>query len=142
MSQTLQPPTQDDSFFGIEIPFIRLIGAKAEHVERGRAMVSIEVRPELTNSWGYAHGGLVMTLLDVTMGCAARSMDSNAAGVMTVDMASSFMRASSGHIVVEGRVLHHGSSLVFCEGEVRDAEGLMMAKATGTFRLRRRKGTV
>jgi acyl-coenzyme A thioesterase PaaI-like protein len=34
-------------------------------------------------------------------------------------------------------VLRGGRSLVFCEGEVRDASGEVMAKGIGTFRLKR-----
>ncbi|MDP1636358.1 MAG: PaaI family thioesterase, partial [Gallionellaceae bacterium] len=70
-----------ETFFGLDIPFIRLLGAKEEQWEKGRAVASVEVRPELHNSWEYAHGGVVMTLLDVTMGSAARSMVPHAAGV-------------------------------------------------------------
>lgn len=129
----------EDTFFGLAIPFIQLIGAQAEHLERGRALARLSLRKELQNSWGYAHGGLVMTLLDVTMSCAAKSTDPEAAAVMTVGMTTNFLRSGAGELVVEGRVLHQGNSLVFCEGEVRDGEAQMVAKATGTFRLRRHR---
>jgi hypothetical protein len=59
-------------------------------------VASIEIRPELYNSWQYAHGGVVMTLLDVTMGSAARSSVPHAAGVVTVDMSVSFIAAGQG----------------------------------------------
>lgn len=127
------------AFFGLDIPFIRLVGAEAEHWERGRAVTALDVQPELNNSWGAAHGGVLMTLLDVTMGCAARSLDEQSAGVVTVDMHTSFLRAGTGRLVAEGRVLHAGRSLVFCEGEVRDAGGGLVARSSGTFRLRRRR---
>jgi acyl-coenzyme A thioesterase PaaI-like protein len=68
-------------------------------------VASIEIRPELYNSWQYAHGGVVMTLLDVTMGSAARSSVPHAAGVVTVDMSVSFIAAGQGRLTVEGRVL-------------------------------------
>jgi acyl-coenzyme A thioesterase PaaI-like protein len=32
----------------------------------------VRPRPELTNSWGGAHGGLIVTLLDASMTVAAR----------------------------------------------------------------------
>ena len=87
-----------EKFFGLDIPFIDLLQAKAGHWEKGRAVATIELRPELHNSWRTAHGGVVMTLLDVTMGSAARSMVPHAAGVVTVDMSVSFVAAGQGRL--------------------------------------------
>jgi acyl-coenzyme A thioesterase PaaI-like protein len=39
--------------------------------------------------------------------------------------------------VGEARCLRAGRSLAFCEGEIRDAAGELVAKAVGTFKLRR-----
>jgi len=127
-----------EAFFGRRIPFLDLIGARAEHWEKGRAVVSIDVRPELTNSWKFAHGGIVLTLLDVAMGSAARTTNSNDYGIVTVSLTVSFLRSCAGPLRAEGRVLRGGRSLVFCEGEVRDASGEKVAAGIGTFRLKKR----
>jgi uncharacterized protein (TIGR00369 family) len=127
-----------EAFFGRKIPFLELLGARAEHSEDGRTVVSLDVRPELTNSWNFAHGGVVVTLLDCAMGSAARTTDAQVAGVVTVSLTVNFIRSCSGLLRAEGRVLRGGNSLVFCEGEVRDASGEIMAKGIGTFRLKRR----
>ena len=127
-----------EKFFNLDIPFIDLLQAKAEHWEKGRAVASIEIRPELYNSWQTAHGGVVMTLLDVTMGSAARSSVPHAAGVVTVDMSVSFITAGQGRLTVEGRVLRSGGSIVFCEGEMRDEAGALVAKALASFKVKRK----
>ena len=127
-----------EKFFGLDIPFIDLLQAKAEHWETGRAVASVVIRPELYNSWQYAHGGVVMTLLDVTMGSAARSMVPHAAGVVTVDMSVSFISAGQGRLTVEARVLRSGGSIVFCEGEMRDEAGELVAKAMASFKVKRK----
>lgn len=129
---------KNEKFFGLDIPFIDLLQAKAEHWEKGRAVSSVVVRPELYNSWQYAHGGVVMTLLDVTMGSAARSMVPHAAGVVTVDMSVSFISAGQGRLTVEARVLRSGGSIVFCEGEMRDEAGELVAKAMASFKVKRK----
>jgi uncharacterized protein (TIGR00369 family) len=123
-----------EKFFGLDIPFIDLLKAKAEHWEKGRAVASIEIRPELYNSWQYAHGGVVMTLLDVTMGSAARSSVPHAAGVVTVDMSVSFIAAGQGRLTV----LRSGASIIFCEGEMRDEAGELVAKAMASFKVKRK----
>lgn len=127
------------SYFGLNVPYLELLGVQPEEREHGRAVVSLEVRPELTNSWEVAHGGVIMALLDVSMASAARSTNPNAAGAITVDMSVSFVQAGAGRLRAEGRVLRNGGSLVFCEGEVRGAGGELVAKALGTFKLRRRE---
>ncbi|MFL5368249.1 MAG: PaaI family thioesterase, partial [Myxococcales bacterium] len=57
-----------ETFFGRKIPFIDLLGARAEAREKGKAVVSLQMHEDLRNSWGFAHGGVVVTLLDVCMG--------------------------------------------------------------------------
>jgi acyl-coenzyme A thioesterase PaaI-like protein len=39
--------------------------------------------------------------------------------------------------VAEGRCVKAGKAIAFCEGEVLDEGGNLVAKALGTFRLRR-----
>jgi len=107
-----------------------------EHREKGRVVVSLEVRRELTNSWGAIHGGVLMTLLDTSMAFAARTAAADVIGVMTVDMTASFIRSATGRLVAEGRILYGARSLVFCEGEARNAAGELIAKAIGTFMLK------
>ncbi len=127
-----------EAFFDRQIPFLELIGARAEHWEKGRAVVSIDVRPELTNSWKFAHGGVLLTLLDVAMGAAARTTDAKGHGIVTVNITVNFLRSCSGLLRAEGRVLRGGRSLVFCEGDVKDASGEAVAIGIGTFRLKKR----
>jgi uncharacterized protein (TIGR00369 family) len=59
--------------FKIRIPFVDLLGFELLRFERGEAEIALTLRDELTNSWGVAHGGVSMTLLDVVMAHAARS---------------------------------------------------------------------
>ena len=55
-------------------------------------------------------------------------------GVVTVEMKTSFMRPALGRIVASGRRLHRTASMAFCEGSLVDAEGQLVAHATGTFK--------
>ena len=42
---------------GIDIPFSRLVGIQPVMMEKGHVTVALDVRPELGNSMGHAHGG-------------------------------------------------------------------------------------
>lgn len=124
--------------FPVRIPFVQHLGFELLRFEGGEAEIAVDVREELTNSWGVGHGGVTMTLLDVVMAHAARSLDAAAReprpGVVTVEMKTSFMRPGTGRIVGRGRLLHRTWSMAFCEGSVVGANGELIAHATGTFK--------
>ena len=123
------------SEFGVTIPFVEELGIRLVEQNRERAIVSLKHRPQLLNSWGAAHGGVLMTMLDLVMSMAVRGHYNVRAGVLTVDMSVAFLNASTGDVFAEGRVLHAGRSTAFCEGEARDSEGRILSKAIGTFKL-------
>ena len=127
--------------FALDIPFVQALGMQLWRFDGGFAEISLEVRPEMQNSWAVAHGGVVMTLLDVVMAHAARSVrddtDHGAPGIVTVEMKTSFMRPATGRLMATGHLLHGTKSMAFCEGSVRDASGALCAHATGTFKFLR-----
>ncbi len=121
---------------GRHVPFAELLGMAVTHREASRAVVEVELRPELLNSWGVAHGGVVMALADVALAVAALTLDPTARGATTAELNLSFIGPGRGRLVAEGRCLRAGKTLAFCEGEIRDADGSLVAKALGTFLLR------
>ena len=123
--------------FKVRIPFVEHLGMTLERFEPGVAALAVELRPELTNTWGVAHGGVLMTLLDIAMAVAARSADPKALGAVTVEMKTTFIGPCRGVLVAEGVCIHAGSSVSFCEGEARDSTGRVVARASGTFMVRR-----
>jgi uncharacterized protein (TIGR00369 family) len=122
--------------YGIKIPFTEHLGVQLLEMNKEHARVSLERRAELLNSWGATHGGVLMTMLDLVMSWAVRGHYGVVGGVLTVDLSVGFMKAATGNrILAEGRVLHSGKSTAFCEGEARNEEGDLIAKAIGTFKL-------
>ncbi len=126
--------------FGARIPFVSLLGFELELMEGGRSRLAWDPKPEHLNSFDVVHGGGVMTLLDVTMAVAARSVD-RALGVVTIEMKTSFMRPSTGRITGEGLLLHRTATMAFVEAKVLDANGQACAHATGTFKYVKRLPT-
>lgn len=127
--------------FALDIPFVQALGMQLWRFDGGFAEISLEVRPEMQNSWAVAHGGVVMTLLDVVMAHAARSArdesEHGTPGIVTVEMKTSFMRPATGRLVATGHLLHGTKSMAFCEGSVHDEHGKLCAHATGTFKFLR-----
>ena len=124
--------------FKVHIPFVKMLGMRLERMAAGEAEIHLDLREELTNSWGVAHGGVTMTLLDVVMAHAARSAETPDAeplpGVVTIEMKTSFMRPGVGTLVATGKRLHRSASMAFCEGYVHDTQGALVGHASGTFK--------
>ena len=121
-----------------QVPFADHIGLQLVRMEGGQAEITVVMKPELLNTWQVAHGGVTMTLLDVTMAHAARSLnmkgDDKGPGVVTVEMKTTFMRPGEGDLTCTARVLHRSSTMAYTEGSVHTAAGLLCAHATGTFK--------
>jgi len=130
--------------FGAVIPFVDHLGFTLEKFEGGESLLHYAPRPEHLNSFDVTHGGAVMTLLDVVMATAARSVDVSM-GVVTIEMKTSFMRpakVSAGQVLsARGSLKHRTRSMAFTEGSVFDAEGHLCAHATGTFKYMPRRTT-
>jgi uncharacterized protein (TIGR00369 family) len=119
--------------FGANIPFVNHLGFQLILFEGGHSQINFEPKPEHLNSLNVVHGGASMTLLDVTMAVAARSVVQEM-GVVTIEMKTSFMQAAVGPLVAKGRLIHRTATMAFTEASVFDAEDKICAHATGTFK--------
>ncbi|NJM44691.1 MAG: PaaI family thioesterase [Brachymonas sp.] len=129
--------------FPLEIAFVKHLGFELIKFEGGEAEIHCAVQPHMLNTWQIAHGGLVMTLLDVCMAHAARSSEPRdqpaAPGLVTLEMKTQFMRPGEDYLVAKAKILHRTATLAFTEGSVysRRADGSLSelcAHATGTFK--------
>ncbi len=84
-----------------------------------------------------------MAVLDVAMAVAARSLEPDGRGVVTIEMKTSFIQAGppEGRVVATGVCVHRTTSLAFCEAEIRDDRDRIVARASGTFKLLRRSAS-
>ena len=129
--------------FGAEIPFVTHLGFALELFDGGHSAIGYTPRPEHLNSFAVPHGGAIMTLLDVTMATAARSVQKDM-GVVTIEMKTSFMQPAPGdgsRLTGKGRLIHRTATLAFTEATLFDAAGKPCAHATGTFKYVKRLPT-
>ncbi len=123
--------------FSVPIPFVQWLGIRLRRWEDGMAELIYEPAPQHLNSFGVVHGGASMTLLDVALAHAARSVQRDM-GVVTIEMKTSFLQAARGPLRATARLLHRTATLAFTEGEIRDGHDRLCAHASGTFRYVRR----
>ena len=122
------------------IPFVSHLRILTESLGEGAARLSLPVEPHLTNSLGTVHGGVIMSLLDVALCTAARTLHPESTGVITIDLSTSFIGAGSGEkLFAEARVLKDARSMSFVEAEAKNADGSLVAKAIATVRVRKKE---
>ncbi len=96
--------------------------------------VAFEARAELMlNPMKQIQGGYLCAMLDECMSVACMVASGMTHVAPTAEMKTSFFRpARPGPLRGVGRVVRWGRTLAFTEGEIYDAEGRLLAKATGT----------
>jgi uncharacterized protein (TIGR00369 family) len=118
------------------IPFLSHLKILTETLDKGSARLSLPVESHLTNSLGKVHGGVIMSLLDVALCTAARTLHPESVGVITINMSTSFIGAGDGaRLLADARVMKDGRSLSFVEAEAKNEDGTLVAKAVATVRV-------
>lgn len=130
--------------FPIEIPFLTDLGVEFLGMADGRAQIALDLSERHMNSWRVTHGGVIMTLLDVVMSLAGRSLDPESRAGVTVEMKTSFLQPAGspgGRLMASGHAFHRSTTMCFCEAELHENERLV-AKAMGTFKYLKRLDAV
>lgn len=109
-----------------------------EVIEVGQGEVTLHCRPDEShyNLIGSVHGGLVCTLLDSALGCAAYSTVPAGFGFTSVEIKTNYLRpvtVDSGPLICTGTVVKSGNRVVFAEGSVVDSTGKTVATASGSL---------
>jgi len=125
----------------LDVPFLKLLGVRILKAEMGRGEILLALRPEHQNTWNVAHGGVLLTLMDVAMAVAARSADPGDRSVVTIELKNNFLQAAKGILRVKADTVHSTATMAFCEAKLYDDQGAICCMATGTFKFLKRLPT-
>jgi len=117
-------------------PFFCLMGIDVVSVEPGKAVLKMQVRPDMHNGVGWLQGGILAAVADEAMALALYPLLSETEGIATISESTSFVRgAQGGYIIAEGRVIRKGRRVAFTEGEVYtgDNEKLLLSRTSAAF---------
>jgi acyl-CoA thioesterase len=121
-------------------PFLQELGLEFLEMADGAALIALVLEPRHMNGWHVAHGGVTMTLLDVVMSMAGRSLEPGAVGGVTIDLHVSFLQPAGeagARLIASGKAYQRTKTMCFCEGEVWNGS-VLVAKAMATFKYLRR----
>jgi acyl-CoA thioesterase len=117
-----------------EQPFSRLLGAELITFEEGKAELSLVLRDELTQNFGFVHGGVLSYLAD---NCITFSAASVLGKCVTSEYKINYLKPAIGEMLIaRSTVLSSGKRQATCECKIyvlcKDEE-MLVAVALGTI---------
>lgn len=116
-------------------PIAQLFGMQLISAEYGRAEFHCDPDESAYNPLGIVHGGLVCTLLDSAVGCAAHTTLAMGFGYTSIELKVNYLRpvhADSGPLKAVGVLTKPGRRVAFVDGTVEDRHGKLVATASSS----------
>jgi uncharacterized protein (TIGR00369 family) len=104
--------------------------------EQGAVKIAFLARPEFCNAAGNVQGGFLTAMLDDCLGPAVLIATDAQVFPTTISLTVDFLNpAKTGLLIGKARVVQLGKTIGFVEGELADADGTIVARATASVRL-------
>lgn len=110
------------------------LGFTLEYVDKGHAVITMPVRPEMTNPYGNIHGGMMSLVIDEAIGWAVVSLDAEQ-HYTSLTLNLDFLYAIKGGetLRAEAKVLRTGKKIINIECHVYDFSGRILARANSNL---------
>jgi uncharacterized protein (TIGR00369 family) len=119
-------------------PFAASIGINVSDFTEGEVKLEVPIKEHQFNTMGTVHGGVYATLMDIVMAMAIRSVVKGPS--VTVNISVNYISAiSEGSLYVNGTIVKQGYRLVIADAKIYDQNDVLLANASGTFRVIRGK---
>lgn len=116
-------------FIGLEYAYLP---AEAPDHEKEVCRLEFDAGEMLMNPQGTLHGGIIATVMDISMGHLVNRIAGPGA---TIEMKIQFMRpVGAGRAACEGRFLRRGRNLSFMESRFYGPDGKLAGMATATWK--------
>jgi acyl-CoA thioesterase len=121
--------------------FWELLGFAIEHADESGAVLRMDVPEALLSPFGTVHGGVIATLFDTGLAVAiARRLDPEDR-IATHNLNVTYVAFTRDRVLrCRARVVSLRRTVAVSEGDVVAADGTVVAKALGTFGIRRVRG--
>jgi uncharacterized protein (TIGR00369 family) len=116
------------------MPFYRHLGIDLTGVGWGEAEIQLKVNRRLTQSAGFAHGGVAAALVDSAVGLALCTMLLPQEQITTVELNVNYIApAELGVLRTCGKIIHKGKRIAVGDAEVRDRKRRLISKGSATY---------
>ena len=118
-------------------PLYKTLGIGVEEADKGTARSRLE--PDAKLCWpfpGQPHGGVLFTLMDVTMAWAVFSQLDPGYNCATINLDIQYILPAKGNLFTcSASTAHRTGRLCFVRGEIHNPEGQLIAMGQATFRV-------
>ncbi|MFT7827349.1 PaaI family thioesterase [Priestia megaterium] len=115
-------------------PFRRYLGLKDFKSRDGVFEVRIEIFPDLLNFSGNVHGGVIASLVDMSIGNAVYPVLNKNQYSTTVELKLNYLKPLNGKsIVAKSYLLHKGKTLLVGKADILNEHDQLVATGTATF---------
>ncbi|HOF05695.1 MAG TPA: PaaI family thioesterase [Syntrophales bacterium] len=115
-------------------PFFRHLSMCIRELNRGVAVVDLEVQAEHLQAFGYVHGGVYAAVIDTAAFWSAFGELEEGTGITTVELKVNYLApVQAGRLTATGRRIKLGKTLGLAEATVNDARGRVVAHGTSTL---------
>jgi uncharacterized protein (TIGR00369 family) len=118
------------------VGFLSYLGVKLDHLESDRCRLTLPLRAQLMQAYGYMHGGVIAALADTAVAFAIYAATSPDCQLLTVGMDVHYLSTVRDLAVADARIVRRGNTLAVGEVEITDGKGNQCARATVTYILR------
>lgn len=99
----------------------------------GEVTIAFDGKREFCNPTGFVQGGMLIAMMDDTMGPATFIHSNATKMISSIDIHAQFLRpVTVGAITVTARVVRMGRRVAFIEAELFDASGKLCARASSS----------
>jgi uncharacterized protein (TIGR00369 family) len=117
-----------------EPEFTDALGFRNLGMQDGAFVIELAIERRHLSRAARVHGGVLFSLLDTALGRSVLAELPEGRGCATVEIKINYFRpVQHGTLRASGRCVQKTKSLAYAEGDIVNAEGKLLARATGTF---------
>lgn len=111
--------------------FSKWLGIELAEIREGYCRLSMVIRPEMTNGFGIAHGGITFSLADSALAFASNSYGRMAVSIET--SISHLVKLKNGEsIAAEAIEVSRSEKIAVYEVNIKNSDNILVAKFKGT----------
>lgn len=116
------------------VPYAKLLGLELGEMKPGVAKLHLDMRDELKQNQGVAHGGVVASLIDTAAAFAVVTRLEPGERVTTTDLTIHYLRPiMSGRLTATARIVRGGRRLFVLSVEVTNEQQILLATAVTSY---------
>ncbi|MDD4356365.1 MAG: PaaI family thioesterase [Smithellaceae bacterium] len=113
--------------------FVKLLGLSIEKLKNGFCQSKLQIREEFLNKRKIVHGGVIYSMVDISMGVAVYSTLKKGEETATIEIKINYLKPANKKVLdCEAKVIQRGKQIAVIEADIK-SDDIMIAKAIGTF---------